>query len=89
MAVMATTTVAGYAMLVSDPLVLGGALTLRSARVPVRQIGAYVRDGASLADIMADYPLLDEAEVAEAIRYYGDHRADVDAELERERAADY
>lgn len=83
---MTTTVATGYSLLVSDPEVLGGALSLRSARVPVRQIGVYVREGADLNRIMADYPDLIIEEVAEAMQYYEEHRAEIDAELDAEEA---
>ena len=81
---MASTSVAGFAQLASDPAVLGGALAIRGTRVPVRLIGAYVRAGRSETDILGDFPFLTRDQVDEAIRYYRAHRPEIDGELDAE-----
>jgi uncharacterized protein (DUF433 family) len=70
--------------LVRDPAVLGGALAIAGSRVPVRLIGAYVREGLGIEEIRASYPFLDVAAVEEAIAYYRTHQAEIDLELDRE-----
>lgn len=47
-----------------DPDLVGGEPVSKGTRVPVRHIGLLTREGVSLAEILEDYPALDEQDVA-------------------------
>ncbi len=69
-------------LITSTPGVYGGRPCLAGTRFPVLQIAAYVRNGWSPEDIMAEHPRLDEAKVYAGIAYYVANRADFHAELD-------
>ncbi|MEM8559372.1 MAG: DUF433 domain-containing protein [Bacteroidota bacterium] len=52
-----------------DPAVLGGRACIRGLRISVALVLNLVANGMGAADIVAAYPDLDEADVAEALRY--------------------
>jgi uncharacterized protein (DUF433 family) len=56
---------------------------LRGTRVAVRHIAAFLKAGHSAEQIIrADLPHLSAAAIYEAIAYYYDHQAEIDAELD-------
>ena len=80
---------AAHARIVRDPLIVGGAPTIKGTRVPVRAVACIWRATEDRALIRRNYPRLSEADVEAAIRYYEEHRAQIDAELlAEERASD-
>jgi uncharacterized protein (DUF433 family) len=52
-----------------DPRQMGGVPCLRGLRIPVATVVAMVADGMSEAEILAAYPDLQGADIAEALRY--------------------
>ena len=52
-----------------DPKISGGMLIIRGTRVPVRTILASLAEGASIADILGDFPSLMESDVRAVIAF--------------------
>lgn len=55
--------------IISDPGILGGKPIIRGSRISVQLILELVASGASVKDILAEYPHLPEEGVREAILY--------------------
>lgn len=70
-----------YPRLTTNPRILGGVPIVRGTRLPVRAIAFLWRETGERARILEDYPHLALADVDDAIRYYEDHRAEVDADI--------
>jgi len=70
----------------SDPGVLGGKPVVRGTRISVELILEYVADGSSIADILAAYPHISEADVRAALAFAHDMVAEEKA-IARQRAA--
>ena len=54
----------GRARLISRPDLVGGEPVFNGTRVPVRHVGLLARKGVPVAEILEDYPALDEEDVA-------------------------
>ena len=52
-----------------DQNMLGGKACIRGMRIPVSLIVNLVANGMSRAEIIAEYPDLDEADIEQALRY--------------------
>ena len=57
----------------TDPEVLGGRPCIRSLRVRVKDILYLLASGASRQDILADYPYLEDDDIAAALEYAAQH----------------
>jgi uncharacterized protein (DUF433 family) len=55
--------------IVRDPHVLGGEPVLKGTRVTLRTVLASLAEGATTADILADFPTLSEEDVRAAIAF--------------------
>jgi uncharacterized protein (DUF433 family) len=53
----------------SDPNVLGGRPCIRGQRIRVTDILELLAGGATRAEILADYPYLEEADITAALEY--------------------
>jgi uncharacterized protein (DUF433 family) len=60
--------------IVSDPAICGGKPVIRGARVPVRTVLASLAEGKTIADILRDFPTIDEEAVRAIVA--GFERAD-------------
>ena len=58
-----------FARITQDPNVMGGKPCIRGLRVTVGMIVRQIAAGRSVADILADFPYLEEADITEALRY--------------------
>lgn len=76
-----------YPLVSIDPLVQGGAPVVRGTRFPVRAVAFYWRQGEQAGEVREAYPELSDAQLADAVRYYQDHRQQIDVELEQEARA--
>lgn len=86
---MQAASTAAHPRIARDPDVVGGAPTIKETRVPVRAVACVWRATGDCALIRRNYPSLSEDDIEAAIRYYEEHRAEIDAELLAEgRAAD-
>ncbi len=65
--------------------VCGGRPRIKGTRIPVSLIAEYHRMGESVQDVVMMYPHLDPAAIYDAISYYLDHRAEIEAEIEANR----
>jgi len=54
----------GRARVISRPDLVGGESVFKGTRVPVRHVGLLARKGVPVAEILEDYPALDEDDVA-------------------------
>ena len=52
-----------------DPAVMGGKPCIRGMRVTVGMIVESIAAGRSIADLLADFPYLEEADIREALAY--------------------
>jgi uncharacterized protein (DUF433 family) len=60
----------------SDPDILGGKPVVRGSRISVELILEYLADGCSIADVVAAYPHISEADARAAIGFAHDMLAD-------------
>ena len=70
----------------SDDGVLGGKPVIRGTRISVELILEFVADGASIADVLAAYPHITEADVRAALAFAHDMVAE-EKVIARRRAA--
>jgi len=70
----------------SDEAILGGKPVIRGTRISVELVLEYIADGASVADILAAYPHLTEANVRAALAFTHDMLVDERA-IAKQRAA--
>ena len=52
-----------------DPKIMGGRACVRGMRIPVSVIVGQIAHGATVAEILADYPDLEREDVQEALEY--------------------
>lgn len=76
------TTVA-YRYITSVPGVQGGEPIIRGTRVPVRSIVQKWRLGYSPEEMVQAMPTITLAQVFEALSYYSDNQAEINAHIER------
>lgn len=58
-----------FERITADPKVMAGVPCIRGLRVPVATVVGMVAEGMSTAEILADFPYLEEEDIAEALRY--------------------
>ncbi|MGE3271227.1 MAG: DUF433 domain-containing protein [Chloroflexota bacterium] len=73
---------APYSRIVRDPRVHGGEPTVRGTRVPVRVIVVAWRGEPEMPAMLQAYPRLTEADIVEALAFYREHQAEIDARIE-------
>jgi uncharacterized protein (DUF433 family) len=59
----------GFDRITFDPNILGGKACIRGMRISVSLVVNLVANGMSAPDIVAEYPDLEEEDVAQALRY--------------------
>lgn len=64
------------------PGVCGGRPVVRGTRIPVKALVGYHRMGYTLTEILEGFPGLTAAQLHDALSYYYDHQAEVDADME-------
>ena len=75
--------------IISDRAVCGGSPIIKGTRVAVRTVVAYVlQHGVSPEDLLGYYPHLSLAQIYDALSYYYDNRAEIDADIATNRALD-
>jgi uncharacterized protein (DUF433 family) len=65
----------------SDPDVCGGRPTIRDTRIPVQTIVGYYKLGMTVDEILAELSHLTAAQVFDALSYYHDHQAEIEADI--------
>jgi uncharacterized protein (DUF433 family) len=73
---------------VTDPQILGGEPIITGTRTPVRAVVELWRSGLSPEEIRLDLPHLTLAHVFDALSYYSDHAAEINAHIEANRVPD-
>ena len=63
------------------PDVCGGRPVVRGTRIPVQTIVGYYKQGLSADEILAGLPHLTAAQVLDALSYYHDHQAEIEADI--------
>jgi uncharacterized protein (DUF433 family) len=58
-----------FERITTDPDVMDGVPCIRGLRVPVATVVGMVADGMSTAEILHDFPYLEDGDIAEALRY--------------------
>jgi uncharacterized protein (DUF433 family) len=59
----------GFARITFDPRIMAGQACIRGMRIPVSLIVNLVAHGTSTAEILAEYPDLEAADVQQALEY--------------------
>jgi len=59
----------GFNRITFDPNILGGKACIRGMRIPVSLIMNLVANGMTAPQIVAEYPDLEEEDVAQALKY--------------------
>ena len=52
-----------------DPKIMGGRACIRGMRIPVSVIMGQIAHGATVKEVLADYPDLERADVQQALEY--------------------
>jgi uncharacterized protein (DUF433 family) len=73
---------------VTDPDILGGEPIIEGTRTPVRAIVELWRQGLPAEEIPVHLPHLTLSQVFDALSYYSDHQAEINAHIERNRIPD-
>ena len=74
-------------LITCTPGVYGGRPCLAGTRFPVSMVAAYVRDGIEgLTELFEAFPFLDPTAVHAAVTYYLANKAEIDRELDADRA---
>ena len=63
------------------PDVCGGRTIIHGTRIPVQTIVGYYKLGMSVDEILAGLPHLTAAQVFDALSYYHDHQAEIEADI--------
>ena len=71
--------------IVTDDQILGGEPVVAGTRTPVRAIVELWRQGIASGAIPSHLPHLTLAQVFDALSYYSDHQAEINAQIERNR----
>jgi uncharacterized protein (DUF433 family) len=71
---------------VRDPSIQGGEPTIRGYRTTVRSIVLAAREWGTVEGIVADFPHLSPADVADALAFYEQHRDEIDAAIAADAA---
>ena len=74
--------------IVTDDQILSGEPIVRGTRTPVRAIVELWRQGIAPEEIPSNLPHLTLAQVFDALSYYSDHQAEINAHIERNRIPD-
>ena len=69
--------------IVRDDDILGGEPIITGTRIPVRAVVEVWRLGVSPEEIPVHFPHLTLAQVFDALSYYADHQADIQAYIDR------
>ena len=63
------------------PEICGGRPIIRGTRIPVQTIVGYYKLGIDVDDILSGLPHLTPAQVFDALSYYHDHQAEIEADI--------
>jgi uncharacterized protein (DUF433 family) len=77
-----------HTYVVTDNQILGGEPIIKGTRTPVRAIVELWRQGIAPEEIPSHLPHLGLSHVFDALSYYSDHQAEINAYIERNRVPD-
>ena len=72
-----------FSRITQNPAVMGGKTCIRGKRVTVGMIVGQIAAGASIDELLADYPYLEREDVFEALRYAAWRAEEREVELAR------
>ena len=78
----------GHIYIVRDKDILSGEPIIKGTRTPVRAVAEIWRLGTMPEEIPQHLPHLTLAQVFDALSYYSDHQAEINAYIERNRIPD-
>ncbi len=61
---------------------------VRGTRIPVKVLVGYYRMNDKVTDIMTGFPNLTAAQLYDALSYYYDHQAEIDADMEADELSE-
>ena len=67
--------------IVQTPDVCGGRPAIQGTRIPVKALVGHYRMGYTLTEILEGFPGLTAAQLHDALSYYYDHQAEIDADM--------
>jgi uncharacterized protein (DUF433 family) len=70
------------------PGVCGGRPVVRGTRIPVKVLVGYYRLNYKETEILAGFPDLTAAQLYDALSYYYDHQAEIDADIEADELSE-
>ena len=59
----------GFDRITFDPKIMGGRACIRGMRIPVSVIVGQIAHGATVENVLADYPDLEPADIRQALEY--------------------
>jgi uncharacterized protein (DUF433 family) len=74
--------------IIKVPRVRAGRAVIAGTRIPVWLIAANLQEGCTPQEILDHYPQLTPAQLHDAISYYYDHQAEIDAEIREHDLSD-
>ena len=77
-----------HCYIVTDDQILNGEPIIKGTRTPVRAVVEVWRLGVLAEEIPSRLPHLTSAQVFDALSYYGDHQADINVYIARNRIPD-
>ena len=83
------TTATQHRYIVTDDTILSGEPIVTGTRTPVRAIVEMWRQGLAPEEVCAGLPHLTLAQVFDALSYYSDHQAEINAHIERNHIPDW
>jgi uncharacterized protein (DUF433 family) len=72
---------ASHPYITRTPEICGGRPIVRGTRIPVQTIVGYYKLGMDVDEILAGLPHLTAAQVFDALSYYHDHQAEIEADI--------
>lgn len=81
-------TTTDHPYITQTPSVCGGRPVVRGTRIPVKVLVGYYRLNYKETEILAGFPNLTAAQLYDALSYYYDHQAEIDADIEANELSD-
>lgn len=81
-------TTTDHPYITQTPGVCGGRPVVRGTRIPVKVLVGYYRLNYKETEILAGFPDLTAAQLYDALSYYYDHQAEIDADIEADELSE-
>jgi len=66
----------------ATPGICGGRPAVKGTRIPVKTLVRYYQNNPDAKEVLAGFPHLTVAQLYDALSYYHDHQAEIDADME-------